>query len=173
MAGFSIILLLTPFFALSMAMYVFVVLILLALAVYFLYAYTLESLSVMRILRGAGKKGAVLAWVPFYKQYLLGKIAGCPKLGAAVALDYLAAAVLCLLPNVAERYLVYIALAILALLVLAFVLKSMLYHRIYQLAAPKRYDLFTIFGVVTLGILRPAFLFALKNKVHKTEENNL
>lgn len=173
MAGFSIILLMTPFLVLGTAISVFVILILLAIVVYFLYAYIMESLFLLRVRNNAGEKYKALAWIPFYKQYLLGKIAGRPKLGAAVALCYLGMVLLCLLPNVAEQYLGYILLVILVLAVISFVLKSMICHKIYQMATPKHYDLFTALGVILLGILRPAFLFALRNKVHKKEENNL
>ena len=53
---------------------------------------------------------------------------------------------------------------------IGFILDIIISHKIYQNATNKYGDIYTILSILTLGILRPIFLFIVRNKVKKTNE---
>ena len=52
-------------------------------------------------------------------------------------------------------------------ILISFVLDVIIAHKIYTKAIGKYGDIFTVFSVLTLGFLRPIFLFAIRSKVKK------
>lgn len=56
-------------------------------------------------------------------------------------------------------------------LVVTFILDTIISHKIYKARTNKFGDILTIFNILSFGLLRPIFLFALKNKPIKVKEN--
>ena len=51
-----------------------------------------------------------------------------------------------------------------AALLAVFILDTLIAHRIYKSRAGKYGDVLTVFTVLSLGLLRPVFLFAVRNR---------
>ena len=49
-------------------------------------------------------------------------------------------------------------------LLAVFILDTLIAHRIYKSRAGKYGDVLTVFTVLSLGLLRPVFLFAVRNR---------
>ena len=49
-------------------------------------------------------------------------------------------------------------------LIITFILDTMIAHRIYKSRANKYEDILTVFNILSLGLLRPIFLFIIRNK---------
>lgn len=149
MAGFSIVMLLLPFLAVwGVISFVFYI--------YLVYSYLLESLFCMRYSKSAGLKHPAMAWIPFWGQYLLGTAAGMKHLGAALALDHLIFVILLMCSATSYYEIVYWLLLFFVLL--GFILKAVICHRIYKIAAPGHFKLLSVLSVLSLGVLRPVFL---------------
>ena len=99
-------------------------------------------------------------WIPCYSQYLWGDLAGIRSWGAA------AAAADVLWPVVGFGFLCFPEAIVLwafgALMAFRMAVKVSIAHRIYEKAAPKRKNLYTVLSVLTAGMLRPVFLFGSK-----------
>ena len=127
--------------------------------IYLAYAYILESVYRMRTCAVPTWQ----AWIPFYGQYLLRKQVGMEKQGAAVAVCHMAAIPL------AAWFLhdpTAIIWNILLLSLLAgFICKNIIAAAFFRTWAGERAKLYNILSMVTLGALRPIFLFAIRKKV--------
>ena len=153
MGGISVMLLLSFF--------VFFIVILAAIVLYCLISYIFESIAIMRL----SGKNAAAAWIPFYNRYLLGKIADNRVMGGIAGV--LAAVSFCLgisllIPWEGEPLVLPL---LVACLTATFILDTIVAHLLYTRYSEKYGDLFTIFTALTLGLLRPFFLFAIRNKV--------
>lgn len=49
-------------------------------------------------------------------------------------------------------------------LIITFILDTIIAHRIYKSRANKYGDILTVFNILSLGLLRPIFLFIIRNK---------
>ena len=49
-------------------------------------------------------------------------------------------------------------------LIVTFILDTIISHKIYKTRANKYGDILTIFNILSFGLLRPIFLFILRNK---------
>ena len=49
-------------------------------------------------------------------------------------------------------------------LIVTFILDTIISHKIYKARANKYGDILTIFNILSFGLLRPIFLFILRNK---------
>ena len=109
-------------------------------------------------------KNTFTAWIPFYNKYLLGKIAGNKIMGGiSCILSFIA---ICLgtrfYINKELEIVLFIILVI--SLIITFILDTMIAHRIYKSRANKYGDILTVFNILSLGLLRPIFLFIIRNK---------
>ena len=135
-----------------------------AAAVYTVISYTFESISIMAMCKRSGYRRAFTAWIPFYHKYLLGKIAGKRVLGAIAGILMLISVCLGVYCYV-HRELELIPFIMLVLSLLAvFILDTMIAHRVYVRCAGRYGDVLTILSVLSLGLLRPLFLFVLRNQ---------
>lgn len=56
-------------------------------------------------------------------------------------------------------------------LIVTFILDTIISHKIYKARANKYGDILTIFNILSFGLLRPIFLFILRNKSIKVNIN--
>ena len=161
MGGISILILMS---ILSFMFFAFVAIFLLII-IYSLIAYIFESISIMRMAQNLKYKMPFVAWVPFYNKYILGKLTGNKILGTIVGLLNIV--------TVGIGIYCYIQIEInpimfgifLICVLVGFILDSVISHKIYINVSKKFGDILTILSVITLGTLRPIFLFVIRNKV--------
>ena len=137
--------------------------------VYLLYSWVFESIFCAHLCRNLWNRPWVLGWIPVWGQYLLGKASGSRGLGAALAVTHLM--VLTLSMFIAAECVRVDGMVYLFFLALAVVLKAIVAHRLYKIAAPERYKVLSVISILTMGLLRPIFLFALRKKVCMFSKN--
>lgn len=139
------------------------------LIIYLIYSWLFESLFCACICKDVWQKSPVQGWIPLWGQYLLGKAAGSRGLGAALAAVHLM--VLVLSGSIAAELVRVDGMVYLLCIVLAVVLKAIAAHRLYKMAAPGQYKVLSVISILTLGVVRPAFLFAIRKKVCMFSKN--
>lgn len=166
MGGISVLLLMG---FLSFMFFTFVA-IFLAIIVYEIIAYIFESITIMCMSKNLKYKAPFTAWIPFYHKYLLGKIVGNKVLG--VILTFLNIAIVWIGIYCYVQFEMNPILFIIFLLCvfIAFILDIVLSHKIYVNTINQNGNILTILSILTFGILRPIFLFSIRNKVKKTEK---
>ena len=137
MAGFGVLIV----SGILSAIFLFFIAVFAAAAAYIMASYVLEGFSIACMRKKAGDAHTFPAWIPFYSKYLLGKLADRRVMGAVSALLTLLSVCLCV-----------------------FILDTLIAHRIYKSRAGKYGDVLTVFTVLSLGLLRPVFLFAVRNR---------
>ena len=169
MGGISVFILMTIF---SFVLFIFIA-IFIAIIIYEVITYIFESMAIMQMSKNLKYKVPFTEWIPFYNKYLLGKIVGNKILGIIVAVLNGITAVsgtYCYIqtqPNPA------IFIIFLLCVLIGFILDIIISHKIYKNATNKYGDIYTILSILTLGILRPIFLFIVRNKVKKTNETEI
>ena len=169
MGGISVFILMTIF---SFVLFIFIA-IFIAIIICEVITYIFESMAIMQMSKNLKYKVPFTAWIPFYNKYLLGKIVGNKILGIIVAvLNGITAfsGTYCYIqtqPNPA------IFVIFLVCVLIGFILDIIISHKIYKNATDKYGDIYTILSILTLGILRPIFLFIVRNKVKKTNETEI
>ena len=133
---------------------------------YLVYSYILESIFRMRNC----DVPAWQAWIPLYGQVLLGKLAGVDKLGVRTAVLHGISGVMavwyfCFRGSTLAWNCMEISL------IAGFICKNMIASEIFRLWAGIRADAYNIWSMVTLGALRPIFLFAIRKKVIMFSKN--
>ena len=101
-----------------------------------------------------GYKNTFTAWIPFYNKYLLGSIAGNKIMGIISGIL-----------SFASIYLgIYFYIHKELEIVLFIILDTIISHKIYISHTNKYGDILTIFNILSFGLLRPIFLFIIRNK---------
>ena len=140
-----------------------------ACLIYSVVRYVLEGISVMRMAERLGYKHGGVAWIPFYNNCLIGKIAGARTLGIiSFVLSVITFGISICYYIMAEGYPIVEKFAFpaeLALLAVKFVIDSVIAHKIYRKALGNNGDIMTVLTCLSLGLLRPIFFFAVRNKV--------
>ena len=149
--------LMSAIFFLFMAMSIIIV-------IYLLIVYIFESIFIMKVLKNSRKKTYLLAWIPFYNKYLLGRIANKKVLGVMSALTGLTLTGMSIYFYINSIFDVKLFGFFLVLVLIDFIINIVISHRIFKKALVKYGDILTIISVLTLGLLRPIFLFAIRNK---------
>ena len=160
MGGFSVVVLMS----ILSFIYLFFIAIFVAVVLYIIMSYTFQGISIMCMSKNMGYKNAFTAWIPFYNKYLLGKIVGNKIMGGISGiLSFLS---ICLgarfFINIELEIVLFIILVI--SLIITFILDTIIAHRIYKSRANKYGDILTVFNILSLGLLRPIFLFIIRNK---------
>jgi len=117
--------------------------------------YILGSLGTMRIAARQGDQLSWLAWVPIANMYLLGKVGMSMEVGAILTGGHLLNQIMKRMDLGLNSLANTIGFAVL-------ILQFVALHKIYQKLS-KKAVVMTIFTVLTLGILGPIFLFAIRN----------
>ena len=134
------------------------------IVIYLLIVYIFESIFIMKVLKNSRKKTYLLAWIPFYNKYLLGRIANKKVLGVMSALTGLTLTGMSIYFYINSIFDVKLFGFFLVLVLIDFIINIVISHRIFKKALVKYGDILTIISVLTLGLLRPIFLFAIRNK---------
>lgn len=133
-------------------------------AAYIMASYVLEGFSIACMRKKAGDAHTFPAWIPFYSKYLLGRLADRRVMGAVSALLTLLSVCLCVYFYVCRELNTLWFILLLMALLAVFILDTLIAHRIYKSRAGKYGDVLTVFTVLSLGLLRPVFLFAVRNR---------
>ena len=147
MGGFGIAIL----FSLFSFIYLFFVAIAIGVILYLLYSYVFQSIASMCMLKNIGYAYPFTAWIPFYHKYLLGKIANKQILGAISGVLSFISICLCVLFSI-------LTISFMTTLII----ETIIAHQIYK-THTKYADIFTIFTILSFGILKPIFLFIIRN----------
>ena len=160
MGGFSVVVLMS----MISFIYLFFIAIFVAVVLYIIISYTFQGISIMCMSKNMGYKNTFTAWIPFYNKYLLGKIAGNKIMGViSGVLSFISIFLgICFYINKELKIVLFIILTI--SLIITFILDTMITHRIYKSRAKKYGDILTVFNILSLGLLRPIFLFIVRNK---------
>ena len=146
------------------SVYLFFVALFAAVVLYAIISYTFEGISIMSMRKRAGYKSSFTAWIPFYNKYLLGKAAGCKGPGAASGVLTALVFFCCVWfyiyrePEAAVFALLGVSLFV------TFIVDTIIAHRIYKSRMRKYGDVLTVVNVLTLGLLRPILIFAVRNR---------
>lgn len=146
------------------AIFLFFIAVFAAAAAYIMASYVLEGFSIACMRKKAGDAHTFPAWIPFYSKYLLGKLADRRVMGAVSALLTLLSVCLCVYFYVCRELNTLWFILLLMALLAVFILDTLIAHRIYKSRAGKYGDILTVFTVLSLGLLRPVFLFAVRNR---------
>lgn len=170
MGGLSVLLL----SAMVAAVYYFFIAVLAVILFYTLVSYVLECFTAMRMGENLNYKVKFSAWIPFYNKYILGKIAGNKVLGCISAIFTLTNFSLCIYfyyNNREINTLLFILLMI--CVIITFIIDTVISHKLFSRRINKTADILTVANVITLGILRPIFIFAIRNKPDKTQTDTV
>ena len=159
MAGFGVLIV----SGILSAIFLFFIAVFAAAAAYIMASYVLEGFSIACMRKKAGDAHTFTAWIPFYSKYLLGKLAGRRVMGAVSALLTLLSFCLCVYFYVCRELNTLLFILLLMALLAVFILDTLIAHRIYK-SRSKYGDILTVFTVLSLGLLRPVFLFAVRSR---------
>lgn len=159
MGGISVLFLLGIFSAL----FYFILAIIFIVLVYLLLSYIFEGIAIGKMCKNLNYKYAYTSWIPFYNKFLLGRIANHKKFGAMLAIiNFTIINIFICLYN-ASSYSGLFLILFFILIMLSFILNIVISHEIFKKAIGTYGDILTIFSVLSLGLLRPIFLFVLRN----------
>ena len=159
MAGFGVLIV----SGILSAIFLFFIAVFAAAAAYIMASYVLEGFSIACMRKKAGDAHTFPAWIPFYSKYLLGKLADRRAMGAVSALLTLLSVCLCIYFYVCRELNTLLFILLLMALLAVFILDTLIAHRIYK-SRSKYGDILTVFTVLSLGLLRPVFLFAVRSR---------
>ena len=141
MGGLSVIVLMN----ILLFLYIFFITIFVAIILYTIISYTFEGISIMYMSKNMGYKNTFTAWIPFYNKYLLGSIAGNKIMG------------------ILSGVLSFVSIC----LGIYFYIHKELEIVLYISHTNKYGDILTIFNILSFGLLRPIFLFIVRNGEEK------
>lgn len=160
MAGFSVVV----FMSVLSFIFLFFVTIFLAVVLYIIINYIVESTLIMCICRNLDYRKNITAWIPFYNKYLLGKIAGHNILGKILAILTFISFSLIIYFYINQEFEIILFSILITILIISLILDIIIAHNIYKKYANKYSLVLTIFTILSFGLLRPIFLFILRNK---------
>lgn len=137
-----------------------IIIVLSVIAIYMIVSYVFESIAVMRFRKNLNLKNNAISFIPFYNRYLLGKVTDNKILGAVLALVSILKTITFVLWFFIGKSFAFELFII--LLIVGFVLNVIVASNLYKMYS-KYNVVFTILTIITLGVLRPVFLFALRD----------
>ena len=160
MGGFSIVVLMS----ILSFIYLFFIAIFVSVVLYIMISYTFQSISIMCMSKNMGYKNAFTAWIPFYNKFLLGKIAGNKIIGGISSILTLISIFLGTRFYIHRELEIALFIILIISLIVAFILDTIIAHKIYKSHTKKYGDILTVFNILSFGLLRPIFLFIIRNK---------
>ena len=148
-----------------MSIFSFILFALIAIIIYEIAVYIFESVSIMCMCKNLKYKAPITAWLPFYNKYLLGKVSGNQVLGIISSLSNIVMICSGIYSYTSTEFSVLAFIIFLIFGLLSFIFDIVLAHKIYAKFKIKYVDLLTVFSVLSIGILRPIFLFLVRNKI--------
>ena len=163
MAGFSIIALMTLIIPLLLAF----VALLIFLIIYGIVCYFLKSISIYKISKNKNYNHPLTAWIPFYNNINLGKIAGKEIYGLIIFLCDLVMIGTIIIStystsvtmNVNKILTTLSSLSMLAVLILSIYVSNTIIKKAY----PKNSKILCIINIITLGFFKTIILFIMRN----------
>lgn len=154
---FALVGMMSAFFYLFIVAFIFIV-------IYLLITYLFESMTLFRICKSRGDQVAFLAFVPSYQKYLLGMIAKKKWIGSILMIVDILVIAFFLYSCCTQVLLEWMLLVLLFLLFVSFILNTVIAHYIFKLTNIRYADILTVFSILSFGLLRPIFLFLLRNR---------
>lgn len=114
------------------------------------------------MLKNIGYAYPLTAWIPFYHKYLLGKIANKQILGAISGVLSFIFICLCVHFYIHLDFESVLLTILTISLITTSLIDTIIAHQIYK-THTKYADIFTIFTILSFGILKPIFLFIIRN----------
>ena len=144
--------------------YLFFIAMFVGVLLYIIISYIFEGISIMCMSKNMGYKNTFTAWIPFYNKYLLGKIAGNKIMGGISGTLSLISIYLGTHLYIHQETEIVLFFILVINLIITFILDTIIAHRIYKSHTNKYGDILTVFNILSLGLLRPVFLFIVRNK---------
>ena len=163
MGGLSVIVLMN----ILLFLYLFFITIFVAIILYTIISYTFEGISIMCMSKNMGYKNTFTAWIPFYNKYLLGSIAGNKIMGILSGVLSFVSICLGIYFYIHKELEIVLFIMLIISLIITFILDTIISHKIYISHTNKYGDVLTIFNILSFGLLRPIFLFIVRNGEEK------
>ncbi len=163
MGGFSVVVLMS----ILSFIYLFFIAVFAGVVLYTIISYIFQGIAIMCMSKNMGYKYPFTAWIPFYNKYLLGKIAGNKIMGVISGVLSLISVCLGIYFFIHKNSEILIFAAIVICLIITFITDTIIAHGIYKSHIKKCGDILTVFNILSLGLLRPIFLFIIRNKQKK------
>ncbi len=144
--------------------YFFIISIIAIIIFYILVSYIFESISIVSMSKRLKYKNAYTGWMPFYNKYILGKIGNSKPLGITLVITTLISTITIILFFVFKEPQSILIIFFLLSVLITFILNIILSHKIFNKYSNKYKDSMTILSILSLGFLRPIFLFIIRNK---------
>ena len=150
MGGLSVIVLMN----ILLFLYIFFITIFVAIILYMVISYTFEGISIMCMSKNMGYKNTFTAWIPFY----MGIISGILSFVSICLGIYF---------YIHKELEIVLFIILIISLIITFILDTIISHKIYISHTNKYGDILTIFNILSFGLLRPIFLFIVRNGEEK------
>lgn len=144
--------------------YFFIISIIAIIIFYVLVSYIFESISIVSMSKRLKYKNAYTGWIPFYNKYILGKIGNSKPLGITLVITTLISTITIILFFVFKEPQSILIIFFLLSALITFILNIILSHKIFNKYSNKYKDIMTILSILSLGFLRPIFLFIIRNE---------
>lgn len=133
-------------------------------------SYAFNSIGLYKISKREDEPLSILSWVPYLNKYILGRVAFKSNVQAIimtilVIIEFIASAGVLFVKDI---QIVHILSAIVAVLSLLTCIYTFIAHYKVFLKYSKSVVLMTILDVISLGLLGPIFIFAIRDNDLKT-----
>ena len=152
---------------LVLGIYLFILSMIAIIVFYVLVSYIFESLAIVSMSKKLKYKNIYTGWIPIYNKYLLGKIGNSKSLGISLSITSFISLIMTLLLFLLKEPHTILIIILLLSVILTFILDIILSHKIFNKYKCKYKDIMTILSILSLGFLRPIFLFIIRNKKEK------
>ena len=144
--------------------YIMYLIVLVFIILFLVISYTFDSISTMCISKNLNYNYKLRTWIPFYNKYILGKIGNSKPLGITLVITTLISTITIILFFVFKEPQSILIIFFLLSALITFILNIILSHKIFNKYSNKYKDIMTILSILSLGFLRPIFLFIIRNK---------
>ena len=139
---------------LLLGIYFFIISFIFIIIFYVLISYIFESLAITSMSKNLKSKNIYTGWIPFYNKYILGKIGNSEPLGITLFITTLISTITIILFFIFKE----------PQPVLIIILDIILSNKIFNKYSKNFKDVMTALSVLSLGFLRPIFLYIIRNK---------
>ena len=163
MGGISVIFLMS---FLSLIYFMFIA-ILSFIILYIVISYTMTSITVMSMRKKLKYKNNFISFIPVFNKYLLGNLVNEKLLGALSSILTFLLMGFGTYLYICKNFKTLPFTVFIILLIITFIIDTVITYKMYDRCDSKYKDIVTIFNCLSLGILRPIFIFLVRNKNKK------
>lgn len=149
---------------LLLGIYFFIISFIFIIIFYVLISYIFESLAITSMSKNLKSKNIYTGWIPFYNKYILGKIGNSEPLGITLFITTLISTITIILFFIFKEPQPVLIIIFLLSVLTTFILDIILSNKIFNKYSKNFKDVMTALSVLSLGFLRPIFLFIIRNK---------